>query len=201
MNKAEFLAALGKALSGLPRDEIEQRIEFYSEMIDDRIEDGLSEEEAVCDMGDIGEIANQITAEIPLAKIVKERIKPKKKLSGWTLTLIICGFPVWLPLLISAFAVILTLYICIWAVDICLWSVFVSFAGTAVGSVVMAVMSFVQGNTPPAIAMLGAFLVCSGFAVLSLLGCKAATKGIVIFTQKLALGIKRHFVRKGDNDD
>ena len=126
MNKAEFLDALRKALSGLPKDEAEQRIEFYAEMIDDRIEDGLSEEEAVMDIGNIDDIADQITADIPLGKIVKERIKPKKKLSGWNLTLIILGFPVWLPILAAVFAVVIAVYACIWAVDISLWAAFAS---------------------------------------------------------------------------
>ena len=41
MTKIQFLLALNKALSGLPQDEIEERLTFYSEIIDDRMEDGL----------------------------------------------------------------------------------------------------------------------------------------------------------------
>lgn len=48
MNKQEFLVKLRKGLSGLPKEDIEERLTFYSEMIDDRMEEGLSEEEAVC---------------------------------------------------------------------------------------------------------------------------------------------------------
>ena len=39
MNKQEFLAELRKRLSGLPQADIEERIVFYSEMIDDRTEE------------------------------------------------------------------------------------------------------------------------------------------------------------------
>ncbi len=201
MNKAEFLDALRKALSGLPKDEAEQRIEFYAEMIDDRIEDGLSEEEAVMDIGNIDDIADQITADIPLGKIVKERIKPKKKLSGWNLTLIILGFPVWLPILAAVFAVVVAVYACIWAVDISLWAAFASVAGSTLGGMAVSVMYFVQGETTISVAVLGAALVCAGLSILFFLGCKAATKGIILLTKKLALGIKRLFVRKGDNND
>ncbi len=201
MNKTEFLDALRKALSGLPKDEVEARIEFYSEMIDDRIEDGLREEEAVSDIGSIDEIVDQITADIPLGRLVKERIKTKKKLSGWNITLLILGFPVWLPLLAAMFAVAVAVYAVIWSVDISLWSVFASLAGTSFGIAVMSVMYFVQGNIPVALAMSGATLVCTGLAILSFFGCKAATKGIVILTKKLALGIKRLFVRKGNDDE
>ncbi|MBQ3184029.1 MAG: DUF1700 domain-containing protein [Clostridia bacterium] len=200
MNKTEFLDALRKALSGLPNDEVDQRLEFYSEMIDDRIEDGLSECEAVSDIGSIDEIVDQITADIPLGRLVKERIKTKKKLSGWNLTLIILGFPVWLPILAAAFAVMLSLYVCIWAIDISLWAVFVSLAGTSLGSVLLSVVCFVQGNIPTALAMSGTALVCVGLAVFSFFGCKAATKGVIALTKKMALVIKRLFVRKGDNN-
>ena len=40
MRKLEFLAALNVKLSGLPKEEVKERTNFYSEMIDDRIEDG-----------------------------------------------------------------------------------------------------------------------------------------------------------------
>ena len=44
MRKQEFIAVLRKKLSALPRRDAEERIAFYSEMIDDRIEEGLLEE-------------------------------------------------------------------------------------------------------------------------------------------------------------
>lgn len=78
MNKQEFLDGLRKGLSGLPQANIEERLTFYGEMLDDRIEEGLSEEEAVAAAGSVNEIVRQTVADIPLAKIAKERIKPKK---------------------------------------------------------------------------------------------------------------------------
>ena len=47
MNKQEFLSLLRRELSGLPQGDIEERVGFYAEMIDDRMEEGLTEEEAV----------------------------------------------------------------------------------------------------------------------------------------------------------
>ena len=76
MNKDSFLIKLASALAGLPEEDIEKSLEFYSEMIDDRIEDGLSEAEAVAAVGTIEEIRAQIVKDTPLAKIVKERVKP-----------------------------------------------------------------------------------------------------------------------------
>ena len=76
MSKQEFLVQLRKGLSGLPQDDIEERLTFYSEMIDDRMEEGLSEEDAVYEIGDIDELISQIVADIPLTKLVKEKISP-----------------------------------------------------------------------------------------------------------------------------
>ena len=47
MNKTEFLNELKDGLSGLPREDVEERLSFYGEMIDDRVEEGMTEEEAV----------------------------------------------------------------------------------------------------------------------------------------------------------
>ena len=82
MKKQEFLARLRKSLRGLPKNDVEERLTFYGEMIDDGIEDGLSEEDAVSRIGSVDEIARRTIADIPLAKIAKERIKPKRKLSA-----------------------------------------------------------------------------------------------------------------------
>lgn len=99
MDKQEFLSKLRAKLSGLPQKDLEERLSFYSEMIDDRIEEGLSEEDAVKELGTVDEVAGQIIADIPLSKLVKERIKPKRALNVWDVLLAI-GSPIWLSLMI-----------------------------------------------------------------------------------------------------
>ena len=47
MNRKEFLRSLSRSLRGLPRAERAQSLDYYGEMIQDRMEEGLSEEEAV----------------------------------------------------------------------------------------------------------------------------------------------------------
>ena len=65
MTKQEFLSELERALGKLPHAEVEQALAFYDEAISDRMEDGLSESEAVAGLGPIDEIAAQIAAETP----------------------------------------------------------------------------------------------------------------------------------------
>ena len=101
MNKQEFLTQLSKGLSGLPQEDREERISFYSEMIDDRIEDGLSEEEAVAAIGSVDDIARTILAETP---VVPQPAKQRRRLRWWEITLLVLGSPLWVSLLIAAAA-------------------------------------------------------------------------------------------------
>ena len=196
MTKREFIAALRKSLSGLPQQDMEDRLAFYGEMIDDRIEEGYTEEEAVSDVGSVEEVATQIIREIPLARIAKERIKPKKRLRAWEIVLLVLGAPIWLSLLVAAFAVVLSLYAVLWSVVVSLWSVFASLVGCALGGVIGGGILAISGNGLAGIATIGAGLSCAGLSVFLFFGCHAATKGMARLTSAMGLGIKRCFVRK-----
>ena len=63
MNKTAFLKELRKRLKQLSKAERQQYIDYYAEMIDDRMEEGISEEEAVAVLGSADEIAAQIPAD------------------------------------------------------------------------------------------------------------------------------------------
>ena len=95
MNKQEFLKELEKALSGLPREDIAERLSFYGEMIDDMVEEGKTEEQAVADIGSAADIAKQIVTDTPITTIVKERIKAPRALRVREIILIVLGFPLW----------------------------------------------------------------------------------------------------------
>lgn len=196
MTKKEFLDELKKGLFGIPEEDITRSIEFYSEMIDDRIEDGKTEEEAVADIGTVKDAVSQILAEIPITKLIKEKVKKKRKIGALEIVLLVLGSPIWLSLLIVAFAVVLSVYVVIWSVIVSLWAVFASLAGVAVGGIFSGVIFVCNSNLLAGIAMLGASLVLAGLSIVSFFGCKAATKGILILTKKMALGIKNCFVKK-----
>ena len=196
MSKQEFLAQLRKGLSGLPKDDIEGRLAFYNEMIDDRMEEGLSEEEAVSAVGSVDEIVAQVVAEIPLARVAKERIKPKRRMQAWEVVLLGLGSPIWLSLLIAAFAVIFSIYVVLWSVVISLWAVFASLIGCAIGCIAAGIGVAVGINSLTGVAMIGAGIVCAGLSIFMFYGCKAATKGSAVLTKKLPLWIKNCFIKK-----
>lgn len=198
MSKQEFLTQLRKGLSGLPKDDIEERLIFYAEMIEDQMEDGLSEEEAVSAVGTVENIIEQVIEDIPLSKIAKERIIPKRRPNALEIVLLILGSPIWLSLSIAAVAVILSIYISLWSVIISLWAVFVSLAACSVGGVLACVIFTVGGNGVSGVVMLAASIVCAGLSIFMFYGCKAATKGILILTKKIAIWIKNCFIKKED---
>ena len=110
MNKIEFINLLNKKIQTLPRKEKKERISFYSEMIDDYIEEGLSEEEAINKIGDINEIVKSINLEV--------NNENKKKYNVWEIMLLIIGSPIWAPILLSILVVILAINVALWAVEL-----------------------------------------------------------------------------------
>jgi len=196
MTKEEFLVQLRNGLSGLPSEDVEERLSFYSEMIDDRIEEGLSESEAVDEIGPLNTVVAQTFTDTPLTKLVKERVRPTRVLRDWEIALLILGAPLWLSFLIAALAIALSLYVILWSVIITLWSVEVSLVACSLGGIVSAAIFGFQGNGLTGLAMLGAGVVCAGLSILLFFGCKVATKGSLRLTKKSVFGIKTLFVRK-----
>lgn len=122
MDKQKFISTLKRRLARLPRAEVAERVNFYSEMIDDRIEEGLSEHEAVAEIGPIDKIVAQIKAE-RVPRGVADGFRPASKLRGREIAVMIIGSPVWIPLLIAAAAVIFALYAVMWSLVLVLWAV------------------------------------------------------------------------------
>lgn len=195
MNKQEFIACLRAKLQGLPTAEVEERLCFYSEIIDDKIEEGTSEEQAVGEIGGVDEIAREIVADIPLTKIAKERMRPKKRPKTWEVTLLALGSPVWLALLISVAAVIFSLWVSVWAVIVSLWATFGALVGCAIGGIGGGIVFACLGKVPAGLVLVGGGIFSAGVAIFAFLCCMAATKGLVKLTRSMLLGAKLLFVK------
>lgn len=193
MNKQEFLTELRAKLSGLPTDDVEERLGFYGEMIDDRTEEGVTEEQAVEEMGTVDQIASQIISEVPLTKIVREKIKPKRRLKAWEIVLIVAGSPVWLALIIATLAVIFSLFAAMWAVIAALWASLVALGVCSVGGVVYGVVLIAGGGVTTGFEAIGVALICAGLTVFAFFGCLQATKG-ALQTRKVVDLVKNRIV-------
>lgn len=135
-------------------------------------------------------------ADIPLAKIAKERIRPKRRLNAGEILLLVLGSPIWLSLGIAAVAVILSLYVSVWAVIVSMWAVFGSLVVGAVSGVLECAIFAAGGSGALSLVMLAAGLICAGLSIFAFYGCRAATKGILTLTKSTAVWIKKCFIRK-----
>lgn len=196
MNKEMFSKQLRKRLSALPQKDLEERINFYLEMIDERMAEGLSEEDAISALGSIDEIAKQIIADTSLVKIVRKKIRPQRRLSALEIVLLALGSPIWLSIIISALAIILSLYISFWAIIVSFWAAFVAVACFALCIIVFGAIIAVKSNLLKGIAIIISGLICVGLAILLYFICIVVTKGAVALTKKLVNWLKNRVLKK-----
>ena len=195
MNKLQFLNQLRQLTASLPKDEAEKYVEYYSEMIDDAIEEGGTEEEAVASMGTPEEIKAYIkensgghskTTEYPKTSQYVPQQNKSNKLPVWAIVVLICCFPIWLPICFA----LLSVYISLWAVVI---SLFAAFGSIIVVGIAASVSAFFCGSFPQLLAILGAGLFCTGFGLVMIVAVSAFSKQFVRFTAFLVNSIIRLF--------
>ena len=200
MNRETFLTELRQRLSGLPREELEERLAFYGEMLDDRLEDGLTEEEAVESLGTPEEVAAQVLAEIPMAMILREKVRPKRRMKAWEIVLLILGSPIWFSLLVAGLAVGFSLYVVLWVIVFSLWVVALALGASALGCLFGAGFYLFRGRPGEAGFFFGACLVCVGLTLLWIALSLAASKGTVRRSKKIWLSMKARLTRKGEEE-
>lgn len=196
MNKQGFLAVLRQHLQGLPESDIEKSLEYYSESIDDRIEEGMTEEEAVADMEPPAEIARQIFMDMPLPKVVKAKARPSRPLRVWEIVLLVVGSPVWVPLAVAVILVFLAVYVTIWALVVTFYAVDFSFAASSLFCLVQVGISlFTRG--PLQVAYFGgSALFLFGAAVLLFFAFNALSARLIQGSKSFMQWAKSHLVRK-----
>ena len=200
MSKDAFIGELRHRMAGLPKEAVDRTVEYYSELIADSMEDGLSEEEAVSRLGSLDEIVANVVKDTPLPQIIETRIQEKKAKRGgiraWEVILLVLGAPLWLPLLLAVLAVVLALYVTLWAVVIALWAVVAAVILTGVVAVVAGIVELCQLHLPQGLVLLGGGLVCMGLCALLFLLMKLITVGTVKLCKLIWTGIKSLFVGK-----
>ena len=196
MTKLDFLLTLDRRLDVLPDADKKASLDYYSEMLDDLMENGMTEAEAVDSLGSVDAIAEEILMDVPLTKLVKAKMKKRRRLTGTEIALLIVGFPIWLPLLISALAIVVSVYVSLWAVVISLYAADVCLAAGSLAGLVGTIMMFVGGQPASGLLFLGAMLVLGGLSVLMFFGCNAVAKCACKLGRLTLRGIKACFVRK-----
>ncbi len=196
MNKTEFLQELGMEILGLPQEDTERWLEYYAEMLEDRIEDGMSEKEAVASLGDPAKIARQILSQTPFGKLIRNKIKPNRKLQVWEIILIVLGSPIWIALAISAAAIFFSVFVSLWA---CIASIWAGELAVAVSGLASALFSFFligTGTTYQGLLLLGGGLFCAGLSYFGFFLCKHLTVLLCKLCKLFVLFVKSLFVEK-----
>jgi uncharacterized membrane protein len=194
MDKRQYLDALRERLRGLPEEELKKTLDYYAECIEDRVEAGESETDAVAAMAGVEEAAAQILSTVPLQKIVREKARPSRALRTWEIVLIVIGSPVWLPLLAVCACLLLTAVVVVWSLVIVLVALEISFVAAVAAGAVGAVLYLLQHMAPQALLFAGAGVFCVGIVIFGFFACVAAVRGTAKLCGRLALGVKSMFV-------
>ena len=201
MNKHTFLTALRVRLHDLPPRDVQERLSFYEEMLNDRIEEGMTEEEAVATVGKLDEVAAAILSDV--AKDPEDggddsaRAPKRRGIGAVGLVLLSLGSLVWGPLLISAVAVLVSLLVSLWAVTVSLWATVPTLGVGCLYGVVQGVRLIVTSDVLSGIALMGAGLACAGLTVICAYICSVLTRCSVHLTSGLVRRIGKLCKRKG----
>ncbi len=194
MTKSEFLGLLENELKDIP--DYERAIDYYREIIEDRMEDGTAEEDAVAGLDSIDTIRNRLIGETPLPALINAKVS--KPISSLNVVLLIVGFPVWFSLLIAAGAVVFALFVTTAAL---VFSFFLLVFTLAIGGVAVFIAAFFHlgTNVPYGVLNIGASMMMIGGSILLI-------NPALRFGQKSIEGakwslekIKSLFIRKGGN--
>ena len=200
MTKSEFLEKLKSGLHGLPDKELQSSLEYYGEMIDERIESGLSEEEAISQLGDPETVAREILLDLPLPTLIKQNYKRKSPWTAWEIVLLVLGSPLWLSLGLTAVALVFTLYALLWVVVAVLWTVDIA-VGVAGLAGFLSAFPLLLSSFPNALFNFGLGILCAGVAVLGFFGCLALTKLFYKLSIRILKQIKSMIIRRNQRDE
>lgn len=199
MKKREFLETLRQTLSSLPLHELEKQLNYYEEMLNDMIEDGMSEEEATSRIGDPVEVGRNILADMPNPP-PKPMQPPKKtsaaKSSVWIVIALILGFPIWFSVGIAALSVVIAVLASVLALLIA--AVAVVIALVVGGFALIVAPFFLTVGTPAAsvVLLIGTGLLMMGLGFLFVFGVYYLSKGLAFLTRKSAEFCSAPFKRR-----
>lgn len=173
MNREAYLQELwGRLSNRMPRKELEHTMHYYEEYFS---EAGPEREAAVMDeLGTPEDLARQIMGERAVdmgspAYDSPPRVR-REPWSGGKIALVVCLSPIWLPLLIAAFAVVVSLVAAVFSVVAALILGGVGVVAGGVFAVWCGFTAIFSGGFPTLMFFSGMGLFCAGIGVLMTLG-------------------------------
>lgn len=193
MNKTDFMQALAEELQGLPELEIARALSYYDEMLSDRVDDGLTEEEAVASLGDPAGIRQKLISEIPLPVIIEERAS--RPMRGLSAVLLALGFPLWFPLVIAFGAVVFSLGAALFSLLLALCALIFALGIGGIAAVVSGLL-LLPTDALPGMFSIGAGLAFAGLSILLFYPGIAAGRFVGVLFRRFTRWVKSLFTRK-----
>lgn len=194
MNKTEFFAALRSKLDRLPKHEVDQSISFYDEIIADRMEEGMSEQQAIEALGSLEAITEQIYAEIP--PIPKALGKANTGSRSLNIVLLALLSPVWIPLVLALLCCVALTYLCLWLFIITLWLVVGLLILCAPLGIAGLIWFSTRGFTLSGVWVLGISLSAAGIGLFAFLAVYKISRVLMRTSSLLSGWLKRLFTRE-----
>ncbi len=170
MTKKEFFKLIKDNLKAFNKQEVENIIEYYDELINDKMESGLSEASAINSLGSVSDITNSVKTELVL-----ERSSQKKEssLKNFLIILGIGSAPVLLPIMFAFIVIYFALLIVLLSL---LLAFSLSSIGILISLIIKGILILVAGGKLYAFFVsLGAgFIGCAIFLILTYLLFKLA---------------------------
>lgn len=188
MDKRTFLERLQAALAGLPDAERERQLAYYEEMIDDRVEEGMSESEAIAALGPVDQLAQRVLRQTPPQQRADRVRRSGIPTAVWVLLAVLL-LPLWLPLLGLAGALVLGSFALLFGLIVAAAGLVAGLGVGGVGAMIWALVSWDLSGMSVVFAI-GAGLIAIGAALLLALPAayliKALWRGIKAWGRKLA---------------
>lgn len=164
MDKASYLKSLRSRLHRLPVHEIDAALVYYEEYFDEAGEE--NEQQVIEQLGPPSQVASQIMADFAMKDLDTAPTSTKKNVSAiWLIILAILSAPLSLPLLATAFALIIS-------AGAVVLSFVIAIVATVGGFLFAGIVTLVSGfliltdHWPTALLFIGIGLTITGFGVL-----------------------------------
>ena len=121
MNKEQFIKAFRKKLRGMPSEEIAKTVSYYEEMIADKIEGGMPEQEAVASLGNLDELARSARGAEP--ETAEKPPRTHKSPAPWVIVLLVLGSPIWIGIGAGLFGILVGFWSVLFSLIVTLFAV------------------------------------------------------------------------------
>ena len=192
MTKNEFLSALERQLASLPESDRKRSILYFDEIIADRMEEGLSEEEVLAEMESVEEIAKGILSDAAEEPAAPQNVP--RKVGGcplWlAILLAVLAAPIWLPVAFSVAVTLVTIYMVPWILILTLFCVAIAFILGGLAGIVLALICSPVNGVYITMLAVGICIFLTGFGILlmfpSVILTRWLARGTVWCCRKLA---------------